>query len=230
MPTVQLFATCLGDLAFPGAVADAETLLRARRLRRRVPESAGLLRSAGVQLRPSGRRAPGRPDVREGVLARRPRSSSPRGRARRWLRTTCPSSSVSSRTRSGSCPPSSSPRGSGPCRETNAGGSPTTTRATCFGSFGSRTSRAGCWAPRARSWCRSTGPISAAASAERSRFVSPRCRWRWPTTSSASADGVGALVTADPGCLMHLRGRAERTGASLRVVHLATALARGVGG
>jgi Fe-S oxidoreductase len=35
-------------------------------------------------------------------------------------------------------------------------------------------------------------------------------------------------VTADPGCLMHLRGRAERTGGP-PVVHLATALARGVG-
>src|SRR3954468_23036190 len=28
MPAVQLFATCLGDLAFPDAVADAEALLR----------------------------------------------------------------------------------------------------------------------------------------------------------------------------------------------------------
>src|SRR5581483_6018124 len=28
MPAVQLFATCLGDLAFADAVADAETLLR----------------------------------------------------------------------------------------------------------------------------------------------------------------------------------------------------------
>jgi L-lactate dehydrogenase complex protein LldE len=28
MATVQLFATCLGDLAFPQAVSDAETLLR----------------------------------------------------------------------------------------------------------------------------------------------------------------------------------------------------------
>jgi L-lactate dehydrogenase complex protein LldE len=46
---------------------------------------------------------------------------------------------------------------------------------------------------------------------------------------SAHAVGAEALVTADPGCLMHLRGRSERTG-SLPVVHLATALARGVGG
>jgi L-lactate dehydrogenase complex protein LldE len=43
----------------------------------------------------------------------------------------------------------------------------------------------------------------------------------------AGAAGVDALVTADPGCLMHLRGRAEQTGGP-RVVHLATALARGL--
>jgi L-lactate dehydrogenase complex protein LldE len=56
---------------------------------------------------------------------------------------------------------------------------------------------------------------------------------RQPEVSLAMADdklgGVGeaeALVTADPGCLMHLRGRAERTGGP-RVVHLATALAQG---
>lgn len=43
----------------------------------------------------------------------------------------------------------------------------------------------------------------------------------------AGADGVDALVTADPGCLMQLHGRAERTGGP-RVLHLATALARGI--
>ena len=56
---------------------------------------------------------------------------------------------------------------------------------------------------------------------------------RQPEVSVAMADDklastgrAEALVTADPGCLMHLRGRAARTGA-LPVVHLATALARG---
>ena len=44
----------------------------------------------------------------------------------------------------------------------------------------------------------------------------------------ASAGTVDALVSADPGCLMHLQGRAERTGAGPPLVHLATALARGV--
>ncbi len=62
---------------------------------------------------------------------------------------------------------------------------------------------------------------------------------RQPEVSVAMADdklagaaGVGAdaLVTADPGCLMHLRGRAAWLGDSVPVVHLATALARGVGG
>ena len=57
---------------------------------------------------------------------------------------------------------------------------------------------------------------------------------RQPEVSIAMADdkladaaGVVALVTADPGCLMQLSGRAARTGGP-RVLHLATALARGV--
>jgi L-lactate dehydrogenase complex protein LldE len=45
--------------------------------------------------------------------------------------------------------------------------------------------------------------------------------------AGASASEAEALVTADPGCLMHLRARSERI-AGPRVVHLATALARGV--
>ena len=55
---------------------------------------------------------------------------------------------------------------------------------------------------------------------------------RQPEISLAMADdklggSAPVLVTADPGCLIHLRGRAEKTGGP-RVVHLATALARGV--
>ncbi len=46
--------------------------------------------------------------------------------------------------------------------------------------------------------------------------------------SGAAGVGAEALVTADPGCLMHLRGRAARLGAAVPVVHLATARARGV--
>ena len=57
---------------------------------------------------------------------------------------------------------------------------------------------------------------------------------RQPEVSAAMADdklagaaGVDALVTADPGCLLQLRGRADRVGGP-RPVHLATALAWGV--
>jgi L-lactate dehydrogenase complex protein LldE len=59
---------------------------------------------------------------------------------------------------------------------------------------------------------------------------------RRPEVSVAMADdklgdarsvGAEALVTADPGCLLHLRGRAARIGA-LPVVHLASAVARGL--
>jgi L-lactate dehydrogenase complex protein LldE len=58
---------------------------------------------------------------------------------------------------------------------------------------------------------------------------------RQPEVSLAMADDklagaaeAGTIVTADPGCLMQLRGRAEKVGPPVRVVHLATALARGV--
>jgi L-lactate dehydrogenase complex protein LldE len=59
---------------------------------------------------------------------------------------------------------------------------------------------------------------------------------RQPEISLAMADdklsgSAPILVTSDPGCLMHLRGRADAVGHSRgdtpRVVHLATALARG---
>jgi L-lactate dehydrogenase complex protein LldE len=56
---------------------------------------------------------------------------------------------------------------------------------------------------------------------------------RHPEVSVAMADDkladgarADALITADPGCLMHLQARAAKTGTG-RVVHLATALARG---
>ena len=44
----------------------------------------------------------------------------------------------------------------------------------------------------------------------------------------AGAQHAQALVTADPGCLMHLQGRAAHTRSRVPVVHLATALARGI--
>jgi L-lactate dehydrogenase complex protein LldE len=43
--------------------------------------------------------------------------------------------------------------------------------------------------------------------------------------ASAAASGSETVVSADPGCIMHIEGRAARTGAAVRVVHLATILA-----
>ena len=59
---------------------------------------------------------------------------------------------------------------------------------------------------------------------------------RQPEVSVAMADdklrdaseAAGTLVTADPGCLMHLAARAQRAGGP-PVAHLATALVRGLG-
>jgi L-lactate dehydrogenase complex protein LldE len=59
---------------------------------------------------------------------------------------------------------------------------------------------------------------------------------RQPEVSVAMADDklaaareAGTLVSADPGCVMHLRTRAARAGGP-NVLHVATALARGIGG
>lgn len=57
---------------------------------------------------------------------------------------------------------------------------------------------------------------------------------RYPDVSTAMADdklataraaGLAVVASADPGCVMQIEGRAARTGAGVRVVHLATILA-----
>jgi L-lactate dehydrogenase complex protein LldE len=57
---------------------------------------------------------------------------------------------------------------------------------------------------------------------------------RYPEVATAMADdklqtvasaGVEIVVSADPGCIMHLEGRASRVGSPVRVVHLASLLA-----
>ena len=160
-------------------------------VRGRVPGPAGVLRAAGVQLRAPGGGAPGGAVLREGVLARAARGR-PLGVVRDdGVALPSRSSSASSPTRSGSCRPSSCTRASGRCRGTTGAGSPTTTRATCFASSGSRREpRQAARRVRARSSSRSRGRTSAAGSAGRSRCGSPRSRWRWRTTSSPGADGA----------------------------------------
>ena len=57
---------------------------------------------------------------------------------------------------------------------------------------------------------------------------------RYPDVSTAMADdklasvsvsGVETVVSADPGCIMQIEGRAQRTGAPVAVMHLASLLA-----
>lgn len=43
--------------------------------------------------------------------------------------------------------------------------------------------------------------------------------------ASAEASGVRTVVSADPGCIMQIEGRAARSGASVEIVHLASLLA-----
>ncbi len=136
---VQLFATCLGDLVLPDAVADAEALLREARATR----SSSRRRRSAAASPPSTRATVAPPPASRGRSCGRSRascpSSSPRARARRCSRTTCRSCSESSRTRCGSCLRSSPGRR---CRGgTTAARSPTTTPATCSASSGSRISR-----------------------------------------------------------------------------------------
>ena len=229
MPAVQLFATCLGDLAFPGAVADAETLLR----------------RAGFDVAFPGRQVCcGQPAFNAGH----------RGAARRVARSFVKAFSRSAPivVPSGSCATMAAhylpellgvapyevwelsaflvhagyrplPRNEGrriayhdSChmlRELHVADQPR----RLLGASGAQL------VPLARPdlCCGFGGTFSV----------------RQPEVSLAMADDklgdaaeAGVLVTADPGCLMHLRGRAERVGASVRVVHLATALARGVNG
>ena len=87
---------------------------------------------------------------------------------------------------------------------TNLSTSATTRRATCCESSTSTGRRNAYSSGPARASSHLGGPISAVASAARSPSASPRCRLRWRTTSSRPQSGTAALVTADPGCLMHL--------------------------
>ena len=229
MPAVQLFATCLGDLAFPGAVADAETLLR----------------RAGFEVEfPSRQVCCGQPAFNSGHRA------AARRVARSFVKAFSRSAPIV--VPSGSCATMAShylpelvgvepyevwelsaflvhsryrplPRNEGrriayhdSChmlRELHIADEPR----RLLGASGAEL------VPIARPdlCCGFGGTFS---------VRQPEVSLAMADDKLASAAGAGALVTADPGCLMHLRGRAERTGASLRVVHLATALVRGVNG
>ena len=226
MPAVQLFATCLGDLAFPDAVADADSLLR----------------RAGYDVEfPRRQVCCGQPAFNSGHRAAARRVA--RGFARafsRELPIVVPSGSCATMlthyvpellgvepyevwelsaflVQAGYRP---LPRLSG--------------RRVAYHDSCHMLRELGISAEPRR--------LLGGAGAEIVPFARPDlcCGFggtfsvRQPEVSLAMADDKLAgseaetIVTADPGCLMHLRGRAQKVGSPVRVVHLASALERGV--
>jgi L-lactate dehydrogenase complex protein LldE len=227
MPAVQLFATCLGDLLFPDAVADAKTLLR----------------EAGFDVEfPRAQVCCGQPAFNAGH----------RGPARRVARTFARAFSRDAPivVPSGSCATMAShylPELLG-CEpfdvwelsaflDTHGGEVPARDEGRRLAYHDSchmlRELRIAD-APR-RLLERSGATLVPLPRADLCCGFGGTFSVRLPEVSLAMADDklagaveAEALVTADPGCLMHLRGRAERTGTRPSLVHLATALARGV--
>jgi L-lactate dehydrogenase complex protein LldE len=227
MPAVQLFATCLGDLAFPEAVEDAENLLRA----------------AGYDVVfPRRQVCCGQPAFNSGHHAAARRVAKTFVRAfSRDLPIVVPS---------GSCATMTSPYlpelvGVEPFEVwelsaflVHAGFRPLPRNA------GRRLAyHDSCHMLRELRISAEPRRLLGGSGAELVPFSRPDlcCGFggtfsvRQPEVSLAMADdklagsGGATIVTSDPGCLMHLRGRSEKVGGP-RVVHLASALVRGVGG
>ena len=222
---MQLFATCLGDLVFPGAVADAEQLLR----------------RAGFEVDfPAGQVCCGQPAFNAGHRAAARRVG--RGFQRAFSRDApivCPS---------GSCATMVAhylPELLG-CRpfdvwelsaflDANGVDVPRSNegrRLAYHDSCHMLRELGVSDAPR-RLLERSGAALQPLPRADLCCGFGGTFSVRQPEISVALADeklaGVGeaeALVTADPGCLLHLLGRSRRTGGT-RVVHLASALAHG---
>jgi L-lactate dehydrogenase complex protein LldE len=229
VPSVQLFATCLGDLVFPDAVADAESLLR----------------DAGFEIEfPSGQVCCGQPAFNAGHRA------AARRVARTFVRAFSPSTPVVAP--SGSCvtmvsqflpdlvgcPPFDvwelssflDARAIEPPRRNE--GRRVAYHDSCHMLRELRVAE-----PPRRLLERSGAELVELPRPDLCCGFGGTFSVRQPEVSVAMADdklagavtsGAEALVSADPGCLMHLRGRAARAGGSVPVVHLATALARGV--
>ncbi|HSS75013.1 MAG TPA: (Fe-S)-binding protein [Gaiellaceae bacterium] len=227
MPAVQLFATCLGDLAFPEAVADAEALLR---------------RAGYEVVFPRRQVCCGQPAFNSGhhAAARRVAKSFVRAFSRE-LPVVVPS---------GSCATMAShylPElvGVEPFEVwelsaflVHAGLRPLPRNA------GRRIAyHDSCHMLRELHIAQEPRRLLGGSGAELVAFERPDlcCGFggtfsvRQPEVSLAMADdklagaGGATIVTSDPGCLMHLRGRSEKVGGP-RVVHLATALERGTRG
>ena len=241
---VQLFATCLGDLLLPEAVADAEALLRA----------------AGHEIVfPDGQTCCGQPAFNAGHRKAAARVAKQFTRAfSRDLPVVCPS---------GSCATmvarylpellhvepyevyelsSFLSKASNTVSQAASGRSPGAARPSNTVSLaGKRVAyHDSCHLLRELGVSAEPRELLAEAGADVVELDRPDlcCGFggtfsvRQPEVSVAMADdkladaqrsGAEALVTADPGCLVHLTARAARAGGP-PVVHLATALARGL--
>ena len=225
--SVQLFVTCLGDLFFPDAVADAESLLRGAGFEVVVP--------------------------RRQVCCGQPAfNSGHRGAARRVARTFTKAFSRDAPIvcASGSCATMAShylpelvgcepfevwelsafldAHGAGPARRNE--GVRVAYHDSCHMLRELRVSD-----PPRRLLERSGAELVPLPRPDLCCGFGGTFSVRQPEVSLAMADEklggaepAGTLVTADPGCLLPLRGRAEKAGSPVRVVHLATALARGL--
>jgi L-lactate dehydrogenase complex protein LldE len=226
MPAVQLFATCLGDLAFPDVVVDAESLLRRAGYEVEFPARQVC---CGQPAFNSGHRAAARRVARSFVKA-----------FSRDLPVVVPS---------GSCGTMAShylPEllGVQPYEVWELSAFLVHARFRPLPrNDGRRVAyHDSCHMLRELGISAEPRRLLGASGAELVPFARPDlcCGFggtfsvRQPEVSLAMADdklagaGGAVIVTADPGCLMHLRGRAEKVGSTVRVVHLASALARGV--
>jgi len=225
MERVQLFATCLGDLCFPDAVRDAETLLR----------------SAGYDVVfPAKQICCGQPAFNAGHrgAARRVARGFARTFSREW--------------------PIIAPSGSCTSMVSHHLPELLGTEAFPIWDLSSFLDHEGIEPPRVNVGAEVTYHDSCHMLRELDVHGAPRrlleasgavvreapradlcCGFggtfsvRQPEVSLAMADdklagSAPVLVTSDPGCLMHLRGRRDARGSGPSVVHLATALARGV--
>ena len=222
--TVQLFATCLGDLFFPEAVDDAATLLR----------------EAGVEVVvPAGQVCCGQPAFNSGHRRAARRVARTFVRAfDRELPVVVPS---------GSCATmlahylpelvdaqpyeiyelSAYLDAAGAALRAEPGAAARLPRLVPHAARArDRRRRGGSSSGRARRSCRSPRPDLCCGFGGTFSVRQPEVSVALADEKLAGAGNADALVTADPGCLMHLRGRAARTDGP-RVVHLASALARG---
>jgi L-lactate dehydrogenase complex protein LldE len=224
---VQLFATCLGDLLLPDAVADAETLLR---------------RAGHEVVFPEGQTCCGQPAFNAGHHKAASRVARQFARAfSREVPIVCPSGSCA--TMVAHYLPGLLDSEPYEVYELSAFLGKEASNTVLLA--GKRVAyHDSCHLLRELGVSEEPRLLLRAAGAEVEELERPDlcCGFggtfsvRQPEVSVAMADdkladagrtGADVLVTADPGCLLHLRARAARTGGP-RVVHLASALARGL--